>query len=275
MQLARKKAELNDVATEQQLETDGYILLRNVIPPQKIKQLKELYESLHVNKNDRNDMWNSLYNLPNGQGMKVSHIIQPLVLPYLEPLFKSLKVMMYTYMVKNPVEHTFCKLHRDYSSFDEDVFEYRNAWIPLVEVNETNGALLVVPKSHGVFEYCLPMFTDWPYENMLPELMKKAKVIQAQPGDMVIYKDRTLHGSEQNRSHQTRPVLHFGLLHPEASLSYYHLNRIANEVEVYEVDVDFYFQKNYEEALTGRSLVKHFIYSPPCLKMVEVEKKMV
>ncbi len=274
MQLARKRAELNDAALEQQLEAEGYILLRNVIPPQQVKQLKELYDSLHVNKQDTNDMWNSLYNLPQGEGMKASDIIQPLVLPYIESLFKSLKVMVYTYMVKNPVEHTFCKMHRDYSSFDEDIFEYRNAWIPLVEVNETNGALLVVPNSHLVFEYCLPMFTEWPYENMLPQLMKKAKVVYAQPGDLVIYKDRTLHGSEQNRSTETRPVLHFGLLHPEAELNFYHLDRKKNEVEIYPVDVNFYFHKNYEEALVGRTPTKHFSFNPPDLKFAEIENQL-
>ncbi len=273
MQLARKRAELNDAVLEQQLETEGYILLRNVISPQQVKQLKKLYESLHVNKHDTNDMWNSLYNLPKGEGMKASDIIQPLVLPYIESLFKSLKVMMYTYMVKNPVENTFCKLHRDYSSFDEEVFEYRNAWIPLLEVNETNGALLVVPNSHRVFDYCLPMFSEWPYENMLPQLMKKTKVVHAQPGDLVIYKDRTLHGSEQNRSDATRPVLHFGLLHPDAELNYHHLNRNTNEVEIYPVNVDFYFEKNYEEALKGKSIAKHFVYAPPEINFLEIENQ--
>jgi hypothetical protein len=63
----------------------------------------------------------------------------------------------------------------------------------------------------------------------------------AKAGDLVIYGDKVLHGSSNNLSSTPRPVVHFGLLHPEAKLLYYYLNNENREVTVYEVPYSFFF----------------------------------
>ena len=66
------------------------------------------------------------------------------------------------------------------------------AWIPLTEANEENSCLLVIPGSHkgGV------MFTS-----LSEELKNKSLPLPANPGDVIFFHNKLIHGAGQNRSH--------------------------------------------------------------------------
>jgi hypothetical protein len=107
------------------------------------------------------------------------------------------------------------------------------------------------------------MFTKWSYAEHEDVLYQHCDFINAKAGDLVVYADRTLHGSYINRTTEPRPVIHFGLLHKEAELCYYYLDDMTNEVTVYNVPFSFFMEKNFGNQNGKFPIINKFTYSPP------------
>lgn len=262
-------AHFKDAGIEDSLNRNGFVHIPAFLSPQQVAAYFAIYKSLHTDTVFEKSMWNSLYDMPEGRGEQVSRQLKAMLTENFSGWLADFKMPVVTFMVKNPTTDSHCELHRDNSAFDETRFEYRNGWIPLVDINEKNGALYVVPKSDMVFDYCLPMATEWHYKSMIPELMKHIQVVYAKAGDLVVYKDKTLHGSFHNRTDAPRPVLHFGLLHPQASTYYYKRNE-NNRVDMFSVPPEFFFEKNFDKAVAGRTPDRSFQYNPPELNIHDV-----
>jgi hypothetical protein len=177
-------------------------------------------------------------------------------------------------MSKNNNQHSTCDLHRDFSILDENEFQYRNIWIPLVSTRNNNGALYVLRGSNHVFDYELPMFTEWPYNDMQTELFKEIETVEADAGDLVIYLDKTLHGSHVNYSKDSRPVVHLGALHPDMDIRFYYHDKLANNVKVYSVPFEFFFEKDFADQEGKYPLVKEFAFNPPVITLPQALEKL-
>ncbi len=267
-------AQFMDSKIENALNENGFVHIPGFLSVEVVQQFHSLYQSLHTDSRYEKSMWNSLYDLPEGRGVNTSLQLKEMLARNFTGWLDDFKIPVVTFMVKNPTSDSNCDLHRDNSAFDENQFEYRNGWIPLLDINDKNGALYVVPKSHRVFDYCLPMSTEWHYKSMIPELMKHIRVVYAKAGDLVVYKDKMLHGSFPNNSLQPRPVLHFGMLHPQAETFFYRRDNSSNQVDVFSVKPDFFFEKDFNGALTGKKPERSFQYNPPELKIEEVIEKI-
>lgn len=258
-----KVAELKDAALERELQDTGYIRIPHFLSATEITTLLALYKGNHPTPEPDAGMWNSLYNASLDSPIAISERILSVLQPKLDTLFHSYYAPVATFMSKNNNEGSTCDLHRDFSIADETQYQYRNLWMPLVETSVNNGALFAVPGSHRVFDYMLPMFCEWPYRELLPELTAMAKTIECSAGDLVIYLDKTLHGSHVNRSGYSRPVVHFGALHPDVKLMFQWLDRATGQVRVYQVPFSFYMQNDFSEPAGRYPLVREYAYSPP------------
>lgn len=269
-----KRAELLDPASEQKLLQDGFILIKNFLSPAEVASLYALYKTHHGRSNTDKGMWNSLYDVSAEDGFAISQKILSALKPRLEEIFVSYHAPVATFMSKNCNEKSTCDIHRDYSTQDESEFQYRNIWIPLVSTKLNNGALYALRGSNNVFDYVLPMFAEWPYKEMEKELIEMAEVIYADAGDLVIYLDKTLHGSLVNYSDDSRPVVHFGVLHPDNKLCFYYLDQAAQKVKVYQVPFRFFFEKDFGDQSDKYPLVREFAYAPPRLNMDDVKARL-
>jgi ectoine hydroxylase-related dioxygenase (phytanoyl-CoA dioxygenase family) len=247
-----QRPELNDRNIEEEMQENGFILIKNFLSASEIEKLFNYYSKFHTEISTEQQMWNSLFDINNGK--KISDELLSVLVPKLNLILKNGRVPVATFMSKNPNKNSVCDLHRDYSIIDEEQFEYRNFWIPLVDTNKENGSLYVIPKSHKLFNEILPMFSVWRHRPVLNELEKYIHDVEAKAGDLVIYADRLLHGSYMNRTEKTRPVIHFGVLPENAELFYYKENKNTMEVSVYNVAPDFYFNLNDIENFSDKPL---------------------
>ena len=91
------------------------------------------------------------------------------------------------------------------------------------------------------------MFAQWPYNHLRPRLEKEFLPVYPKAGDLVVYLDKTLHGSFKNISSDTRPVFQGGIMHKDATPLYTKYVEERNEVESYEVDTNFFFNKEFNK----------------------------
>jgi ectoine hydroxylase-related dioxygenase (phytanoyl-CoA dioxygenase family) len=244
-------------------EEFGYVIIRNVLNPSEIQELKYLFDLHYQYCGENNSLWNSLCDIPHEKSELLSKIILRIVKPRLDEHITNYVCPAATFLVKNPTPISTVNLHRDFSVQDEPDFSYQNIWLPIVDTTPENGQLYVLKGSHKFFDYPLPHNAPWPYLEHEKLLLKYCEAIDAKAGDLVIYGDKVLHGSTSNRTDRPRPVVHFGLLHPEAKLLYYYLNNENSEVTVYEVPYSFFFENAWGNQDGRFPIYKKFQYNPP------------
>jgi hypothetical protein len=230
-----------DPELEKRFQRDSYVIVPGFLNPAEIKQLNELFEGIH--KPVDKFMWDSLYDIPVEMRGEVSSKILEVFAPKMEATFNDAKCPVGTIMSRTPnrtdaIMHT----HRDYTILDEDVFEYRQVWCSLVDVNKDNGALFIIPGSHNKVSRILATLDVCKFREYGDKLLPYSKIIDAKAGDLVIYADRTLHGAFSNTTPNERPVVHFGFYPHAAQLYYFFRNKdlTGDTVEVYAVDDEFY-----------------------------------
>lgn len=256
---------------QQQFEENGYIIIRNFLNPQEIKQLKELFDSHYqIDGQSCGNLWNSLCDIPHERSLSLSEKILAVVKPNLEKHLKDFVSPAATFLVKNPTPQSAVTIHRDYSVQDEPNFSYHNIWLPIVDTTPQNGQLYVLRKSHKFFNYPLPHYTPWSYIEHERLLVEHCDVIDAKAGDLVVYGDKVLHGSFDNLTESPRPVVHFGLLHPEARFLYHYLDNETQEVTAYDVPYQFFFENAWGNQDHRFPIVKKFHYDPPRLTKEEI-----
>ncbi len=268
-----KTARLRDETLEQTLNEDGFVIIDAFLTQEEISICNGIYKQYRGTQVYDRGVWNSLNDVPDNGSLHVSEKLSEVILPKVEFYFEDSVVPVYTILSKLPTDCSTCDIHRDYSSLDETLFEYRNIWIPLVDITETNGPLYALGKSHNLFDYPLPFLTQWPYKKHGQFLIEKSKVVHCKAGSLVIYKDRTLHGSFRNKSGIDRPVIHAGALHKDSELLFYHLNSNTNEVSMYKVDISFYLNNDFNSFHPQRyDLYKKFSFNPPEIDFPQLQK---
>lgn len=260
---------------EHEFNQNGYVHIANFLNKDELAELVYLFKENYNFKGESSGMWNSLFNLDENAGLEVSNGIIQILKVKLLSAFTDFVNPVASFMVKNPNLNGITDLHRDYSTQDEERFQYRNIWIPLVDVTKENGALYALPGSHNFFNYPLPMFCKWPYVNYHTSLIEYCKTFEVKAGDLIVYADRTIHGSFINQTDNARPVVHFGLLHPNSKLCYYYLNPITNVVTVYEVPFRFFFENNFGNQDHRFNIIKKFNYTPPDYTWDEIYERYI
>jgi hypothetical protein len=252
----------------------GFIHIRSFINEGELNQLRNLFYKIYNYSDVLQGMWNSLFHIDSDSSKSTSNQILNILNSKLEATFVDYYSPVASFMVKNPNKFGITELHRDYSIQDESMFQYRNIWIPLVDTNEQNGALYAMKRSHSYFDYPLPMFCKWPYNKFKDDLFQYCDIIDAKAGDLVVYADRTLHGSFINQTSSPRPVVHFGLLHPDTNLCYHYLDESKNEVSTYDVPFSFFFENKFGNQDGKYPLNSRFNYAPPEFTLNDIIKKI-
>lgn len=249
-----RKAILKDENKDSFFNRYGYIYIPNFIDRATVHQIKSAFDQFHIPNYNKNQ-WNSQYDLDYTKATQVSNLIKDLCIDSFSKHFVDFEIPIATIMSKNPIHGSTCELHRDFTVFDENEVQFRNFWIPLIDINEQNGALYVIPGSKDIFTDIRPMFADWAYKDMTAVLMSYRNTFFPKAGDLVVYADRTLHGSLENQSNTPRPVIHGGILPPHTQLYYYQLDN-NNMVNKFEVEKDFFMKGNFSDESTMKNYNK-------------------
>jgi hypothetical protein len=267
-----KSATFIDPAIQAQYNDWGFAHIKGILNSQELNELMRHFKEHYEYDGKPNTMWNSLCDIPHDRSAVLSDQILSIVRPRLEEHLKDFVCPAATFLVKNPTQQSTVPLHRDFSVQDEPDFSYQNIWLPLVDTTPANGQLRVLRRSHRFFDYPLPQHAPWPYTEHEDLLLEYCDVIDAKAGDVVIYSDKVLHGSASNTTQEARPIVHFGLLHPDAKLLYYYLDRAVHEVTVYEVNYEFFFENAWGPQGDRFPILRKFSYEPPAKTAAEVRE---
>ena len=160
------------------------------------------------------------------------------------------------FISKAPGEKGILPLHQDWNLVDEKKARSYNLWIPLVDVNEENGAMRLLVGSHTKQEtYRGPNVPPvlYPISSEVDQHMVSLNMKQ---GEAVLYDHALWHSSPQNRTDQLRLAFVLGAVPKDVELKYYQQN--DDMVEEYASHPNFFFENDRESGPAGLELIRTF-----------------
>ncbi|MFT4646536.1 MAG: hypothetical protein ACI8ZX_002967 [Planctomycetota bacterium] len=178
-----------------------------------------------------------------------------------ENIFLNYNFLFVNFVVKNPQPEGKVGLHQDWTYVDEKKFRSVNMWFPLIETNEKNGGLKVLPKSHRLplFLRSMPFDSEF-YDKIEKETFTQLQNLTTKLGEVIIFDSRLLHCSGLNYTNKQR-IACASIFIPEESQAFYYykqnetLKRYkANTIFFINLDInenepsgDFSIIKDYKE----------------------------
>lgn len=138
-------------------------------------------------------------------------------------------------------------LHQNWAFVDERKCTSVSIWCPLVDSNEKNGTLQVVPGSHKRYGEVRGPMIPWELEGIKNDIITNDLVpINIPAGNAVILDDSLVHYSAVNKTKELRLAIQLILIPAEEKSIHHHMNpsEKPGKVDVLEVDTDFYMQFN-------------------------------
>ncbi|MCB1041120.1 MAG: phytanoyl-CoA dioxygenase family protein [Acidimicrobiales bacterium] len=160
-----------------------------------------------------------------------------------EALFVDHRQAGASFLVKGAGPDSASTPHQDWANAEEDRALSLSIWCPLVDVDERNGALQVLPGTHRLRRTVRSLDTDSLYLDFDDDLEPHLVAVPCRRGEAVVYAHNLFHGSKPNTSDRARVACVSGVL-PRWARSI-HLRRSdtadPDEFDLLEVERDFYF----------------------------------
>jgi hypothetical protein len=141
--------------------------------------------------------------------------LEALVKPYFASILPDYTLRSSAFIAKRggPDQQPL-RLHQDYTYVDIAKHRGVHVWVPLLDVNESNGCLTVVPRSHSLVDHIGAMINNpSPYDEYRSFLDAACTLpLEIQAGTAIFFDERLLHGSTRNSNPNIRIATAFALL---------------------------------------------------------------
>lgn len=206
-----------------------------------VASLLEVFNNNHNWKEYKGGMFYSLYSQDLLYRKKIHEEIGAVLKPLLNDYFKDYKVIINSFVVKLSGPESEFYLHQDTTGLDENKYSPLNLWIPLVDVDEENGCLGIIEKSHHFFTPYRSISFPAPFDHIQSTVKQYLRPVRMKAGEALIFDNRVLHHSYKNLSGKTRVAVVCGLFPEEAELITCHKPeyKCGGEVELIGHDDDF------------------------------------
>ncbi len=231
---------LQDPLLQKQLEKDGFVIVP-FLNAEEIQSLQKLFDDT------RPEVVEGIYsNVYNGgkreQNLHIDNTIEETFQPYFDQYFQECYMAACTYLVKGNNAESESQIHQDWNNVDETQGVSLSIWVPLVDVDEHNGCLQVIPGSHNFFQTQRAITIPSIFMQFDDELNQYLQAVPMKAGEACIYAHNLFHGSKPNKSGQVRVSAVSGILPNGSKHIHYYKGEYTpeNKVEVYEIDRYFY-----------------------------------
>lgn len=235
------------------LDRDGYIVLPSFLDESETRSLLQVFEA-NASPVHRQPFGASILSDDLAFRAAVDRGIGAVLRDKLESLLSGYRYCFGNFLSKGPnAPHGEVPLHQDIVFVDEARYQSIGTWCPLMDVDETNGCLVVVPGSHLFNTGPRAPGTPFPYRDLLPQLRQRMRAVPMKAGDALLFYQRLFHSSPPNLGPNPR-VAAGGLCVPrDAQLYCYYADDLQSprQMEVFEVDDLFYTRYIYGKRPEG------------------------
>lgn len=235
-------------------DRDGYVIVP-FLDASQVAELSAHYASLDHDHKSAQGFHVSLDNQDRGFKRAVMDKLQSVARARVDEVFERARIFVASYVVKEPGPRGIVPPHQDWTFVDERRFVSCTVWIPLARTTVDNGALGVIQGSHRLFDHHRASPSPQcptPIGELMFQIFPYLAVKEMEPGQALIFNNRTLHGSPPNLSELPRIAAGIGIAHEEAELLHHYLlpDTDPPQIECYQVEPDFFHQ--YSNGMLGQ-----------------------
>lgn len=218
------------------LRTEGYAVVRGLLTDADVRQAVEVYRS--TDDGVGRSKYNSLEINERGHRRSVSNGLAPILVPRICAELEGYRPVGYNLAVKKAGSQEPFAMHIDDDHCDRTKHVGVNVWIPLVDVDRSNGSLYIVPRSHRLPATINGIGSVFPFPDHEDALMDRAVFMEMEAGDALVFDDRLIHGSLTNDTDQDRVAIICGWVPEDADLLLYlrHDDLDHGLLELFEID---------------------------------------
>ena len=247
---------LRDEQLDKKLLEEGYV----VIPFLSANEVSSLTNFYYENHPQQTEGMYATAHVPDiSFRMKMNDFIKQNFARTIEETFVNCNPLGGSFIAKGKGTRGTINPHQDWNIVDEEKFRSFNIWVPLVDLNENNGVIKILPRSHVWLKSYRSANINSAYEAVNDLLWQKMIPLFMKRGEALIYDHRLLHASGENFSNELRLAAVYGIIPQEAEMLYYH-KADENTVEVFESNPEFFLYGNIFEGpkgLKSRTKMKH------------------
>ena len=226
-----------DQAHQEQFEREGYIVLPfyNV---EEIAELNSLYESIQPKEYE--GFFPSTFSQDKNYRTQADIGIKKACERSIEKYLQDIKVICGSFIVKRSIPESAMCVHQDMTLVDESKYTGINIWVPLIDLDDNNGTLEVLPGSHRIFPSYRGSSIKGIYEECNDEIKKYLVRVYPKAGEAIFFDQSIIHYSEANRSGKNRIVTNTYFTHQEATFqTCYWSKDYGSKVELFEQSETF------------------------------------
>ena len=265
-----------DDQLQEHFERNGYCIVPLLNIADLIK-LESIYYDNPVEEQPAMERSTSTKDLELGRNIKDQ--AGAVVMKRLNEYLIDFKLLYSGFITKIPGKPNAMRLHQDPSFVDESRFDALNVWGSLVDVDEKNGALWMIPQSNKFFHgFRAQPAREFDFNDIASEITKKYGVmVPMKAGEVIIYCTSLFHYSLANTTDKARVACATVVVPQEATPIYYFHNKEQNTIEMYEIEGDFMIRYFSEYLKTGRVDAKLLsskpYHEPRKISMEEFEER--
>ncbi|MCZ2393081.1 MAG: phytanoyl-CoA dioxygenase family protein [Chitinophagales bacterium] len=232
---------------DKQLLEKGYVIVP-FLDEQTVSELKTFYYENHPQGHE--GMYATAHVSDISFRIKMNDFIKEKFQKSIDQYFQNCNPLGGSYIAKAKGGNGALVPHQDWNIVDETVYRSFNIWVPLVDLNENNGALMIEPGSHlWDFNYRSANI-PFAYPEKEESLWKNMLSLRMKAGESLIYDHRLIHASPENHTDEIRLACVYGIIPEGAQMYYYHKNE-HGDIEEYESNTDFFLYGNIFEGPKG------------------------
>lgn len=238
-----------DPQKQAEFDEQGYTVIPFLDAPS-IQRLSAFYGTLN---NDHIPAYGFHYSLDNADGQfvkRVADAVRENVAASVDEHFDRCKVIVASFVVKEPNPKSIVPAHQDWTFVDETEFDSVSVWVPLVDVRMANGAMGVLRGSHKFFSHIrpspAPQFRP-PFGDHMFSIFPYLQIVPMKAGEAIVFNNKTIHASPPNTGPTPRVAAGFVITQAEADLYHHYLlpgTASAPRIETYAIDETFFYTYN-------------------------------
>lgn len=255
---------LNNPELEKEFTQNGFVVIRQCMPAQKIAEARQLFDSLGIETGHNFMLTNLLSDLQLRN--KIHEGLRAIFVAELQGILHQMKYVLGTLAVKPVGASTGFALHQDWSLVNEEEFRSCSVWIPLSDVNEQNGCFRQLPGSCQTFGEPRGMNIPFLYQDYSNEISERyMQPLPMQAGDVLVFDHRLVHDSMANEGMQTRVAAALAFIPQEAALNHYYHDKSTGQISLYQLPENFLIENdfyNYSQPPAQGVLLRQFGFKP-------------
>lgn len=200
-----------------QLMEQGYAILRNIIREDEIQEALAVFEQ--IKENEGYDVQEKFESSGNFKSVTLQQYVFSFIKKFMLNTAHRYANLEHcevgdggAFFIKPNTGKSRLDPHQDSPVIDETSTYAVFTWIPLQDINEQNGALYVLPKSHLWGNCYRSQHIPWAFGSICKELWKQMIPLYINKGDLIVFDPSIIHASEVNNSGQYRIVICGALL---------------------------------------------------------------